>query len=107
MRDHGQNTGDSSGKQQRYFVAVAAPRGVHKRRPEDDDVEEQVRSKEVMQQELQEERIEIPTTPARARIAPEHMPLGLDRSDFHDVHLQSSHIQRIESNYTLTLMNVE
>ncbi|PHH70153.1 hypothetical protein CDD83_5505 [Cordyceps sp. RAO-2017] len=28
-----------------------------------------------------------PSTPKRARIAPEHLPLGLARSDFHDVHL--------------------
>lgn len=27
-----------------------------------------------------------PSTPKRARIAPEQLPLGLERSDFHDVH---------------------
>lgn len=29
-----------------------------------------------------------PSTPKRARIAPEQLPLGLERSDFHDLHLQ-------------------
>lgn len=28
-----------------------------------------------------------PSTPKRARIAPEHLPLGLARSDFHNIHL--------------------
>jgi hypothetical protein len=27
-----------------------------------------------------------PSTPKRARIAPERLPLGLERSDFHDIH---------------------
>jgi hypothetical protein len=31
---------------------------------------------------------ERPSTPKRARIAPEQLPLGLERSDFHDLHLQ-------------------
>jgi hypothetical protein len=30
-----------------------------------------------------------PSTPKRARIAPEHLPLGLERSDFHDMHLRA------------------
>jgi hypothetical protein len=29
-----------------------------------------------------------PSTPKRSRIAPEQLPLGLERSDFHDVHRQ-------------------
>lgn len=31
-----------------------------------------------------------PATPKRTRIAPEQLPLGLERSDFHDMHLQES-----------------
>lgn len=31
-----------------------------------------------------DEDVEEPTTPKRARIAPEQLPLGLERSDFHD-----------------------
>jgi hypothetical protein len=30
----------------------------------------------------------VPTTPKRTRIAPEQLPLGLNRSDFHNIHLQ-------------------
>lgn len=29
----------------------------------------------------------LPSTPKRSRIAPERLPLGLERSDYHDVHL--------------------
>lgn len=45
----------------------------------------------------------MPTTPKRARIAPEQMPMGLDRSDFHAVHLQSSPVneEHGDDNYTL------
>jgi hypothetical protein len=33
-----------------------------------------------------EEQPAGPSTPKRARIAPERLPLGLERSDFHDIH---------------------
>jgi hypothetical protein len=38
----------------------------------------------VMQQE--EEEVARPTTPKRARVAPEVIPLGLERADFHELH---------------------
>lgn len=37
-------------------------------------------------EEEEEEAPVAPSTPKRARIAPERLPLGLERSDFHDLH---------------------
>jgi hypothetical protein len=34
-----------------------------------------------------------PSTPKRARIAPAQLPLGLERSDFHSLHLQQLHTE--------------
>ncbi|KAF7543616.1 hypothetical protein G7Z17_g10592 [Cylindrodendrum hubeiense] len=41
-----------------------------------------------LQQPVDDEPV-APATPKRARIAPEQLPLGLERSDFHDVHRRS------------------
>jgi hypothetical protein len=38
--------------------------------------------------EQEEERCEGPSTPKRMRLAPEVLPLGLERSDFHNLKLQ-------------------
>ena len=37
---------------------------------------------------IPEQQPQRPSTPKRARIAPEQIPLGLERSDFHALHLQ-------------------
>ncbi|KAF7548569.1 hypothetical protein G7046_g8620 [Stylonectria norvegica] len=36
---------------------------------------------------LAEQETVAPSTPKRARIAPANLPLGLERTDFHDVHI--------------------
>jgi Myb-like DNA-binding domain len=41
------------------------------------------------EQEEDEEKECMPSTPKRRRFAPEILPLGLERSDFHTLHLQS------------------
>lgn len=40
------------------------------------------------------EEMEAPQTPKRARIAPEAMPLGLARGDYHDLHLRERDSQQ-------------
>lgn len=53
---------------------------------EDEDVESDL---EISQPSVEEDAALVaPHTPKRARIAPEALPLGLDRSDFHSLHLQ-------------------
>ncbi|GAB0136522.1 hypothetical protein EsDP_00004821 [Epichloe bromicola] len=82
----------------------APPRGSNKRRRDDDDTgredlsseeeddsDAEIRAERHQSQSSQEEQEEpelpaCPSTPKRARIAPEQLPLGLERSDFHDVH---------------------
>ncbi|OAQ64272.1 MYB-like protein [Pochonia chlamydosporia 170] len=77
------------------------PRGVNKRRrPDADDM-----GREDQDLSSEEEDIEsdldlranspepaAPSTPKRARIAPEQLPLGLERSDFHDIHTQGADV---------------
>jgi hypothetical protein len=46
-----------------------------------------------------------PSTPKRARIAPEQLPLGLERSDFHTLHLQQ--LQPSQLNADQVLESVE
>jgi hypothetical protein len=94
------------------IVKRAPPRGLNKRRrSEDDDMgrddvdEDEIETfapalldapflfspiAEEEPQQLQEEESSLPPcphTPKRARIAPEALPLGLERSDFHELHL--------------------
>ncbi|KAJ8120803.1 hypothetical protein ONZ43_g2584 [Nemania bipapillata] len=73
----------------------APPRGANKRRrgPEDDmgrgddvDSDLDISDTEVDEPEDTRHTTPTPTTPKRARIAPENLPRGLERSDFHDVH---------------------
>ncbi|KAK3182275.1 hypothetical protein K4F52_006452 [Lecanicillium sp. MT-2017a] len=87
--------------------ASAAPRGIHKRRRSvDDDLgresdysssdDEAAAPAAAVQEPTPANSDELsppspllppaPSTPKRARIAPEQLPLGLERSDFHDVH---------------------
>ncbi|KAI1142176.1 hypothetical protein F5Y05DRAFT_370029 [Hypoxylon sp. FL0543] len=76
--------------------SAAPPRGVNKRRRavEDDmgrhdDIDSDLEigsSHKKDQTEDTEESTFRPATPKRARIAPEVIPLGLDRKDFHNLH---------------------
>ncbi|KAH7017790.1 hypothetical protein EDB80DRAFT_678587 [Ilyonectria destructans] len=80
----------------------APPRGVNKRRrAADDDMgrHDFDSDSDMQDSDLDADSLELqepaddepvaPATPKRARIAPEQLPLGLERSDFHDVHRQS------------------
>ena len=77
------------------IVKRAPPRGANKRRRADDDEmgrddsdsEADISSDLDIGAADQQEVPSGPSTPKRARIAPEQLPLGLERSDFHDVHL--------------------
>jgi hypothetical protein len=42
-----------------------------------------------LDEEKEEEKEYLPSTPKRRRFAPEILPLGLERSDFHTLHLQN------------------
>ncbi|TDZ14978.1 hypothetical protein Cob_v012081 [Colletotrichum orbiculare MAFF 240422] len=73
----------------------ALPRGVNKRRRSSDDdtgrsdTDEDVESDlEIPSQQYPQQHVpSTPSTPKRARIAPEAIPLGLERSDYHTLHL--------------------
>ncbi|KAF9879004.1 hypothetical protein CkaCkLH20_03237 [Colletotrichum karsti] len=82
----------------RRIAKRAPPRGVNKRRRASDDdmgrdddafmTDSDVDSDlESASQQQQEQQQLPPSTPKRARIAPEALPLGLERSDFHTLHL--------------------
>ncbi|KAI0097365.1 hypothetical protein GGR51DRAFT_541174 [Nemania sp. FL0031] len=71
------------------------PRGVNKRRraPDDDmgrdddvDSDLDISDTDIDEPEDVRHTTPTPTTPKRARIAPETVPRGLERSDFHDLH---------------------
>jgi hypothetical protein len=95
---------DSADEQRAYRRRIARcvpPRGVNKRRrgPDDnsDNLDEDVDSdldlagqSDAEEQQIQERQPTAPSTPKRARIAPEKLPLGLERADFHDIHLRQS-----------------
>jgi len=70
--------------------AAPPPRGINKRRRAVDDD----RNRSTPEQDVEDnfEEYSGPSTPKRMRIAPEVLPLGLERSDFHTLELQ----QRIE-----------
>ncbi|KAI1379381.1 hypothetical protein F4677DRAFT_329599 [Hypoxylon crocopeplum] len=74
--------------------SAAPPRGVNKRRRaveddmgRDDDIDSDL---EISDSDNKDQDSEEPTfrpsTPKRARIAPEVIPLGLERTDFHNLH---------------------
>ncbi|KAM0437501.1 hypothetical protein ACHAPT_001864 [Fusarium lateritium] len=73
----------------------APPRGANKRRrtPEDDTdryVSESDSASEAPSSPCQPTETVAPSTPKRTRIAPEQLPLGLERSDFHRMHVGQS-----------------
>ncbi|KAL7942395.1 hypothetical protein V8C42DRAFT_332250 [Trichoderma barbatum] len=91
--------GDETPVARKRIARRAPPRGVNKRRRDDsDDMGRNDESDMDTEAELDAETLHIPplsssppqapSTPKRARISPEQLPLGLERSDFHDVHLQ-------------------
>ncbi|TAQ83563.1 hypothetical protein B7494_g8111, partial [Chlorociboria aeruginascens] len=68
--------------------APAPPRGVNKRRrPIDDEMTRGDTEDPSSDEEPEPEN--RPSTPKRQRLAPEVLPLGLERSDFHTLHLQT------------------
>ncbi|KAJ6445624.1 MYB-like protein [Purpureocillium lavendulum] len=76
----------------RVVKRSAPPRGVNKRRRDDDD--DMGRDDFSSSDDDNDgasasdaDQPAPPSTPKRARIAPQYMPLGLERSDYHDVHL--------------------
>ncbi|CZR50851.1 uncharacterized protein PAC_00725 [Phialocephala subalpina] len=106
LRNRGNRSEDQSLTPRKKIGKRAPPRGVNKRRRaiEDEMSRETVDSdcdseheheneseeKENARQtpEREEREGERPRTPKRIRLAPEILPLGLDRSDFHALHLQ-------------------
>ncbi|KAF6818607.1 DNA-binding protein [Colletotrichum sojae] len=81
----------------RRIAKRAPPRGVNKRRRAHDDdmgrddsllTDSDDSDLEISSQHAQERHQlpSAPSTPKRARIAPEALPLGLERSDFHTLH---------------------
>jgi hypothetical protein len=67
--------------------AAPPPRGVNKRRRALDD--EVTREEASADEDSEEENANMrPSTPKRMRLAPEVLPLGLERQDFHSLHLQ-------------------
>jgi hypothetical protein len=71
--------------------SAAPPRGINKRRRavDDDLSRETAEASAESEQEEDEGKEGLPSTPKRRRFAPEILPLGLERSDFHTLHLQT------------------
>lgn len=66
-------------------VVKRAVRGNKRRRVEEEEEEDGREEESEIDEEVEREE---PQTPRRGRIAPEVMPLGLARGDYHDLHLQ-------------------
>ena len=94
-------TGDIGPRRKRIVKRTAPPRGPNKRRRAVDD--DKCRDDEDIESELDmdfhegDEPLETlpqqpsrPQTPKRARIAPEVIPLGLERSDYHGLHIENA-----------------
>lgn len=94
MSGLGISTGEPAKTRKRIVKRAPPARGPNKRRRgndddagrEDEDVESDLDlMADTQETEAQEEELPRPTTPKRARIAPEVLPLGLERSDFHAI----------------------
>ncbi|KAL2064848.1 hypothetical protein VTL71DRAFT_3988 [Oculimacula yallundae] len=73
---------------------TAPPRGINKRtRATDDDMGRDDVEDEDSEEEEHIENCNRPSTPKRMRFAPEIIPLGLERSDFHDLRLAEVELQ--------------
>ncbi|KAI2624343.1 hypothetical protein GGR54DRAFT_596058 [Hypoxylon sp. NC1633] len=80
--------------------SAAPPRGVNKRRRaieddmgRDDDIDSDLEIGDSDNREQSQDPEEFtvrPSTPKRARLAPEVIPLGLERTDYHNLHLTSN-----------------
>jgi hypothetical protein len=79
----------------RRITKRVPPRGANKRRRDNDDddgrdgrYEDDSESDFDLNESFDatQQNQSAPSTPKRARIAPEQLPLGLERSDFHDIH---------------------
>lgn len=74
------------------------PRGANKRRREDNDEEMSDERENEVDMETNESEDKGASTPKRMRVAPEAMPLGLERRDFemlHDSHEYTSDINAL------------
>ncbi|PTB47099.1 uncharacterized protein TrAFT101_003463 [Trichoderma asperellum] len=98
----------------------APPRGVNKRRRAlDDDMGRSDETDMDTEADLGAEALQMthssspssspqaPSTPKRARISPEQLPLGLERSDFHDIHLLEGSANSKDSEKPGTDLQVE
>ncbi|KAH9891379.1 hypothetical protein F4778DRAFT_751353 [Xylariomycetidae sp. FL2044] len=92
--------GDAIPRKRVVKRSAAPPRGVNKRRRaadddmgRDDDIDSDLEisgsDREQHDNTTPEEAPFHPSTPKRARIAPEVIPLGLERTDFHNLHTAS------------------
>ncbi|PNY27108.1 Uncharacterized protein TCAP_02969 [Tolypocladium capitatum] len=93
---------DSLLARRRVVKRSAPPRGANKRRRTDDDVvgkeplghdddlDSDLDIAESRRPQPSDDHPVPPSTPKRARIAPEQIPLGLERADFHHVHLRDA-----------------
>lgn len=69
---------------------AAPPRGINKRRrAADDELSRETADLDSEKEAEEEEKECAPSTPKRRRFAPEILPLGLERSDFHTLHLHN------------------
>lgn len=94
-KDVGDGMGTFTPRKKITKRAAAAPRGANKRRREaDDEMDRDTYGGEDNGNDTEEDenttpmQHERPSTPKRMRFAPEILPMGLERSDFHDLRLQ-------------------
>ncbi|KAM0248039.1 hypothetical protein ACHAQJ_009600 [Trichoderma viride] len=91
------NKGEETPVTRRRIAKRAPPRGVNKRRRADDDdmgrddesdmdTEGELDLESLQMPHMSSSSPQAPSTPKRARISPEQLPLGLERSDFHNIH---------------------
>ena len=91
-----ESNSDSKLPRKRVVKKSPHPRGANKRRREDDDEEMCCGKDNEVEMEANESDDKGPSTPKRMRVAPESMPLGLERRDFEMLH--DNHQYTSESN---------
>jgi hypothetical protein len=100
------SNGDGTIRKKIVKRAAPPPRGLNKRRRgtdddmgRDDDIDSDLDIEDSIENDGNED-VELvhsgPRTPKRARIAPEAIPLGLERSDFHHLHASTEDDSRVE-----------
>ncbi|KAI0125782.1 hypothetical protein BJ170DRAFT_685027 [Xylariales sp. AK1849] len=99
------SNGDVTARKKVVKRSAAPPRGVNKRRRADDDdmgrdddidSDLDIDASEKDDGEETEPCHAGPRTPKRARIAPESIPLGLERSDYHNLHTNADSKEETE-----------